>query len=220
MVLYAVIDEETEEFTPVAMNIAVGGANGTDELFYRVWLDKNHDGDFFDADEMLAETMTTTDWALELPAFEENMDATRMRIMVSKHDYPEVCGEVAQGEAEDYTVSILQTIVRPDGDEDTRGNDNDAPIVIGGGNTTIGGTFDLFPNPAKDKVSLNLKGFIGQNADLTITNQLGQVVHTQQLTDVQTSRMTLDVSDFATGIYGVSVLTEGGELETVKLIVK
>jgi hypothetical protein len=221
MVLYAVIDEETEEFTPVAMNIAAGGANGTEELFYRVWLDKNHDGDFFDADEMLAETMTTNDWAFELPAFEENMDATRMRIMVAKHDYPEVCGEVAQGEAEDYTVSILQIIVRPDGDDDIRGDDNDAPIIIGGGNNNGGtGILDLFPNPAKERVSLNLKGFIGQNVELTVTNQLGQVVHYQKLADVQTSRTTLDVKAFATGIYGVSVLTEGGELETVKLIVK
>jgi len=220
MVLYAVIDEETEEFTPVPMNIVAGGANGTEELFYRVWLDKNHDGDFFDADEMLAETMTTSDWDFELPAFEENMDPTRMRIMVSKHDYPEVCGEVAQGEAEDYTVSILQTIVRPDGDDDTRGNDNDAPIVIGGNNTTIGGTFDLFPNPAKDIVSVNLKGFIGQNVELTVTNQLGQVVHYQELMDVQTSRTTLDVKTLATGIYGVSVLTEDGDMQTVKLIVE
>jgi hypothetical protein len=221
MVLYAVIDEETEEFTPVPMNIAVGGVNGTEELFYRVWLDKNHDGDFFDADEMLAETMTTEDWNLELPAFEENMDATRMRIMVSKHDYPEVCGEVAQGEAEDYTVSILQTIVRPDGDDDIRGDDNDAPIVIGGNNDSpYTGILDLFPNPAKGEVNLNLKGFIGQNADLTLTNQLGQVVYIQKLTDIQNSRLTLDVSNFATGIYGVSVLTEGGEMQTVKLIVE
>lgn len=217
MVLYAVIDEETADYTPVSVNITAGGNEATEELFYRVWLDKNHDGDFFDADEMLTEGSAFGDWTTELPAFTENMEVTRMRVMVAKHDYPEVCGNVAAGEAEDYTVSILETIVRPG--DDTRGNDNGTttPPVILDAPSTAGQLF-AYPNPVTDKLTVNVAQFVGQNVEITLTNQLGQVMTQQRIDNVQTETETLRMNRYAAGFYTLTLTTGAGEVQTVKVV--
>ena len=216
MVLYAVIDEETEDYTPVSLNISAGGNDAGEQLFYRLWLDTNHDGDFFDADEMLAEGMTAEDWTTELPAFTENVDWTRMRIMVSKYDYPEVCGETAQGEAEDYTVSVLETIVRPG--DDTRGGDT--PPVIDIEHDKLTPYLSVWPNPVQTKLSVNTADFIGSDVTLTLVNQLGQVVDYQKIDNVQNNRTVKDVSELAPGFYTLSLTTANGEVRAVKVVKK
>ena len=219
MVLYAVIDEETADYTPVSVNISAGGNDdNTEELFYRVWLDKNHDGDFFDADEMLTEGSAFGDWTTELPAFTENAEVTRMRVMVAKHDYPEVCGNVATGEAEDYTVSILETIVRP-GDDDTRGNDNGTttpPVIFD--TPSVVGQLTAYPNPVTDKLTVAVAEFVGQDVEILLTNQLGQIISTQRLDNVQTETEVMDMSRCAAGFYTLTLTTNTGEVQTVKVV--
>lgn len=70
---------------------------------------------------------------------------------------------------------------------------------------------DIYPNPASDNINLNwwLKGI--DNAQLIIYNLLGQPVMQQQLSSYQS---TIDVSDFISGLYIITIYNGSEKLES------
>ena len=73
--------------------------------------------------------------------------------------------------------------------------------------------FSVYPNPAKDVVTLDLGDFKLNSSDaITIINSTGQVVYKS---NVQSQKSTIDVSDFESGVYYIKI----GDI-TKKLIVK
>ncbi|MFY8033208.1 MAG: T9SS type A sorting domain-containing protein, partial [Flexibacteraceae bacterium] len=69
------------------------------------------------------------------------------------------------------------------------------PIVITSGKKSIATKFEVFPNPASDKVTVNTSG----SGTLEILNTLGQVVITQ----LATATNEINISKLAKGIYTV-----------------
>nr|WP_298003155.1 T9SS type A sorting domain-containing protein [uncultured Flavobacterium sp.] len=71
--------------------------------------------------------------------------------------------------------------------------------------------FNIYPNPAKDKVNVSLENNLEFKSAI-LYNNLGQIVKTS-------NQPTFDVSNFAPGIYFIEIKTDKGKA-TKKLIVK
>ena len=86
------------------------GYSGTayDEYF-RIWIDYNQDGDFSDAGELAFDAGSTSNTAVTgtiTPANSVLLGTTRMRVSMKYNAAPNACGNIGDGEVEDYTVNI------------------------------------------------------------------------------------------------------------------
>jgi len=79
------------------------------DLYWRVWIDLNQDGDFTDDGERVFQqfndTGTPVNGNLSIPATASN-GSTRMRVTVSRDNYVGPCDLYNRGETEDYTLVI------------------------------------------------------------------------------------------------------------------
>lgn len=84
-------------------------------------------------------------------------------------------------------------------------------------NDVSGAQLDLqvVPNPAENELNIQWDGMI--SGELRITNALGELVHTQNISG---TRSTADVSDLAPGLYMVSILENGTVKGTARVMVK
>ncbi len=78
----------------------------------------------------------------------------------------------------------------------------------------------LYPNPASDEVQIDLNNFNQEDLNLTLINNLGQVVYQQHLQQVETTLHTVQVSDLAPGLYFVRMERSSGEVISKRLIVE
>ncbi len=76
----------------------------------------------------------------------------------------------------------------------------------------------VYPNPASDDVIIPFNN-LEQNSDLSVYNALGELVFSSNVTK-GTSNYVLNVSDFVSGVYTISVLSEGKQLsnQTIQVI--
>ncbi|MFB9057101.1 cellulase family glycosylhydrolase [Mariniflexile ostreae] len=72
----------------------------------------------------------------------------------------------------------------------------------------------LFPNPAKNSITIDLAQKPSKNTEIEFYNSLGRKIKTVVLNNKQTQ---LDISEFITGIYYAKV-TSNGETKTFKLV--
>ncbi len=81
------------------------------------------------------------------------------------------------------------------------------------------GTVSLFPNPAQDKIFLNVALTSVMNVNVEVTNLLGQIVYTSpQQNTAETGTLTIDASAFRNGVYFINV-TAGGKRYVEKVMV-
>ncbi len=74
--------------------------------------------------------------------------------------------------------------------------------------------FEIYPNPASQEVFVDLKGFLNQEVDLIIYNQMGQRVWHTQLAPIEQSTTSINLQDLSAGTYFIEVTTP--ESRTVK----
>jgi len=79
---------------------------------------------------------------------------------------------------------------------------------------------NIYPNPANDRVAINLDLKIGANYSLSVTNLLGQRVSAFDL-DLEkgSSKLNLDVSKYEPGIYLITVQSNQSAI-TKKLVIE
>lgn len=73
----------------------------------------------------------------------------------------------------------------------------------------------VFPNPAKDQISLKIEGATGQSVNLEIYDASGKLVHQQTAKNAGTSPIGINVSSLSNGQYYISVKV--GDQERVSL---
>ena len=78
---------------------------------------------------------------------------------------------------------------------------------------------NIFPNPAKNSVSLNYNLNGATNARLVIRNILGSVVKSQEVSG-NSGRINLNVSDLTNGVYFYSFLVNEVAVKSTKLIIQ
>ncbi|MFT5751457.1 MAG: hypothetical protein ACI86L_000959 [Dokdonia sp.] len=88
--------------------------------------------------------------------------------------------------------------------------------VLGLDDNDLTNSVVLYPNPASNEFTVNLGRSITSQVDLTVTNSLGQII--QKLTTSAT-QTTVDVSNYNTGLYFVSIKTDT-QATTKKLLIK
>ncbi|TDI74799.1 MAG: T9SS type A sorting domain-containing protein [Bacteroidetes bacterium] len=74
----------------------------------------------------------------------------------------------------------------------------------------------LYPNPASDEFIVNLGSSVDGDVEITVLNSLGQTI--QRLTTT-TTQTIIDVSNYHTGLYFVSIRTDT-QSTTKKLLVR
>ena len=80
----------------------------------------------------------------------------------------------------------------------------------------IGNTVQLFPNPAKDKINIDLNNSNIRSGEVSIHNMLGEVVLKSQLTN-SGSMTTIDLVELDPGVYLLTLDTEYGNM-TKKIV--
>jgi hypothetical protein len=80
------------------------------------------------------------------------------------------------------------------------------------------GSFTVFPNPTSDKLTIAFPKNNNKNTFLKIINSLGQQVHNQLISN-NTGTTTIDISQFAEGIYIVEIYSKEW-LEKHKLVIQ
>jgi hypothetical protein len=182
----------------VLLDLTAGG-NTTDEvLYWRVWLDRNNDGDFFDAGEVLFEQSTeNAHLQANVALGQEAVSNARLRVAVARHSFPAPCGNPYIGEVEDYTVTLT------------------IPAVI---DIEKEPQVQIFPNPASTYVNVDLRDFAGEEVSIRIINNLGKSISfTKEIVAIKGS-VRLDLKGMTEGMYNISISTNERQI-TKRLVV-
>lgn len=84
---------------------------------------------------------------------------------------------------------------------------------------TVLTTINMYPNPAEDEVFIDFGTNTPNNYSIAVTNSLGQIMQVQNGNDISTGTARLNVANYASGIYFVTIKT-GVQTETKKLVIK
>ena len=157
------------------------------------WVDWNYNGLFTDAGEEFtlnwdySSGIATGNIAVPADVYPRNV---RLRIRLSYSTPPEPTGNTSYGEAEDYTLSII--------DNTTKVENNESNI-------------NIYPNPTNGILYVNNKH---KNSEITVYNISGQIVYQNKITS---SNARINLSNNAKGIYIIKI-NSGNIVENYKVI--
>ena len=77
--------------------------------------------------------------------------------------------------------------------------------------------FQMYPNPASDKITIEMGGIQGGEKTITFYNSNGQEVRTNKYSELNT--IDIEISDLSKGLYFIEVKTGNGFSKTTKLVV-
>ncbi len=78
----------------------------------------------------------------------------------------------------------------------------------------------LYPNPTQHEVNLDLSDYLGKAVNIRILNSLGQSVQELRNLDVQQTVQRIELNNYRSGIYLITIQTDGFEQVTQKFIVE
>ena len=82
------------------------------------------------------------------------------------------------------------------------------------------GSLNIYPNPAKDQINLNVNMVSGENVSFQITNSLGQVVLVENRSLVNgNNNVQLNTSKLTSGVYFVTITSETSKV-TSKIVIQ
>ncbi len=174
--------------------------------YWKVWIDYDQDGVFEEPAEVAyaglqpqpangAHTVKLNG-QLTVP-LNALPGAARMRVSMSHSEEPAPCQTLSTGEVEDYTVHILPGVFS---------------VVPKAGNAhkrLDPKPLHLFPNPAKDYVTIDLRPYLGQEGRLRVYNAQGHCVTDLALTAGLPALLPLSLAGYTSGSYVVQVQAGG-----------
>ncbi len=104
---YTYYNSSTDIVIGVAYPLTIINGNWWDGDEYGVWVDWNQDGDFDDANEVIASSVGDDVFSVDViaPAI-ASTGSTRLRIRVNYNSAALPCGNTSWGEVEDYTINV------------------------------------------------------------------------------------------------------------------
>ena len=158
----------------IAFSAGFSGSSYTE--YWSVWIDYNQDGDFNDSGEQIATGSSSSAGNLTanitIPT-SASTGQTRMRVSMKYNSAPTSCENFGDGEVEDYTVNITNSVANY-----TTFNDPISGDVLGNEGNIF--DFTMYPNPVKGS-SLTVRVADARETSFTIKNMLGQTVKTGEL---------------------------------------
>lgn len=151
--------------------------------YFRIWVDLNRNGTFETPGEKLYESSSVTSSVtdtLDIPASLSEGGA-RMRVSMRYDNLPSVCGGVDNGEVEDYCVLLRS------GDID-QGIDRHEQQS----------GFELYPNPARDRVLLRSEQPPEPGTSFILYDALGNKIMERSL---KKRKRSFDISHLSEGTY-------------------
>lgn len=150
-----------------------GFASSTYTEYWTIFIDYNRDGDFADAGETAAQTISASAAAVTasftVPASVSG--STRMRVSMKYGGYATSCEAFTYGEVEDYTVVLGSGTPAPYG---TVG----APLSTTVQQRSEG--FSVYPNPAHNQLHIRWVSNSDASNTITLTDMTGRKVREEQ----------------------------------------
>jgi len=187
------------------INFSAGFSGSSYTENWKVWIDFNQDGDFADSGEQVVSGTTsnasTYSATVAVPSG-ASLGSTRMRVSMKYGSAPSSCGSFTYGEVEDYTINISATAIAGFG----ASNDDASGLSLGEGISTP--SFDIYPNPTKDVLNINL-GEFQEMSNVRILDLGGK-----EIRSIATDKRSLNVSDLKPGLYLFEIQTERGKFQS------
>ncbi len=211
-----------------------GFSGSSYQVYWKVWIDYNEDGDFVDADEFIAfgtgsSTLCGTFTVpSNCPCPSRN---TRMRVSMAYGGYPSnPCCSFAYGEVEDYCINIAPSNVT--GPIISRSSNSpvtelfsktDLNQKIEIKNQKVGGVqiepinsnIDIFPNPGNQLIQINSSGFLSHQ--FKVFDSSGKQIY---MGNQLTSNNQINVKDWPNGFYLLCIYTPNGERTIKKFVIQ
>lgn len=190
-----------------------------DDLNKVSWLSYHPDMYFVDWEgtELYGELMTHNEGESFWPGMAHNSSNGKLNTMWYFDYIPGQAGDFGSAATSIYSVNIDKT------DVGVFKNTNEVCEALWNAEGIKENTLSemkIYPNPASDQVTLNVISKETTHANLSVTNLMGQVVYTQNVSlETGSNQYELNVTNFAAGFYLVNVRTNAGST-TQKLIVK
>ncbi len=99
--------------TNISLSAETSGMEGASfPAYWRVWVDANGDGDFYEAGEMIYEAWgdATHTGSIMLPSSLSTVNPARIRVAFSRFAYPEPCGDNPFGAVVDFSLKSNSTV--------------------------------------------------------------------------------------------------------------
>ncbi len=204
-----------------------GFANQNYNVYWKVWIDYNADGDFIDQDEFVAYGVSNTTLCgkISLPwNCQCQVINTRMRVAMSYGSYPgNSCCVFAYGEVEDYCVNLSQGNFGPGSQTESKvtidpieifPDHTQVPFLDQRSATISEENVEIIPNPSNDVV--NILSNVNPSSTIKIFNTEGKQI---QRTNLLQLNYQLDVSQWNEGIYFIIIESTNGNQLLQKLSV-
>ncbi len=202
-----------------------GFANNIYTAYWKVWIDYNGDGDFYDQDEFVAygASNSTLCGTITLPWGCCSVNSTRMRVSMSYGSYPgNPCCSIAYGEVEDYCINIKKnTLLDDDPDLKLRATDpRQLFSAIEDMNSISDETLpqkldiNIVPNPVSQHLSINCTS--NQVVTVSIINSKGKLCWHEIIDKLS---LQVNVSAWPEGIYFAKAYTQDGQAIIRKFMV-
>ncbi|MFY0652344.1 MAG: S8 family serine peptidase [Cyclobacteriaceae bacterium] len=171
--------------------------------FWTIWIDYNRNGDFNDLGERIVSLPADSDDPSSVSFQIPNsvpLGRTLLRVSLKYNEVSGSCEFYDFGETEDYTINIQEEV------------DTQSFVAIRGtglSNQSPAGDVVVYPNPASDRISLNLDRNLN-GRQVSIVDMSGNVL----LSLPFDSRMVIPITNLKGGIYLVKVETNTGAIVT------
>lgn len=203
------------------------GGQSYDE-YWRVWIDWNRDGDFYDTDEMIFEGngsgMLTGNFSVPIYA---STGAHRMRVSMRWNGYAGPCSYFNYGEVEDYTIYVDDSHGCP-AHSPASANDNSGANQFREINETqppSGFEFiQFYPNPASarihGKVDMAFRSGKAEEIKIRVLDTNGKLISSKAYMALEGENLNkVDASHLPAGTYMIE-LTGMGAKRVEKLVVE
>ncbi|MDQ1769254.1 S8 family serine peptidase [Labilibaculum sp. A4] len=191
------------------LNFSLGYKSRSYTANWRIYIDFNRDGEFT-SNEIIVSGYTASAGIsssnITIPA-NAAIGKTRMRVMLKhRRAAKSGCEIFSQGEVEDYTVDISNTAPAP--------ATKSSGLAFGNplSETPPIEELKLYPNPAKNFVTLYIQGNI--QSKVRISSLTGKTI---QILTLDQESNSIDISNLPSGMYFISI-EDGDEIISKKLI--
>lgn len=188
--------------------------------YMRIWVDSNQDG-LYESSELwwsgvlsqpsdgygeytrTGTALVPSNW---VPGF------YKMRVMMTRNQYPEPCGTIPFGEVEDYTLEILQNSIPGSQirNPEKKELQNDYRVS----------RFALYPVPAADYIWMETSSWTGQELHLSLINLQGKNIRSWNISEIMEPWTLLDLSGVPAGTYFLQAYSPGRRTLVSPLLVE
>jgi len=201
---------------PITLTPGFGG--GKQKCFWKVWIDFNMDGDYFDDGEYIAYGLgsNTISGTITIPWANIWNGTTTMRVACKANSYPTgPCEQFPIGETEDYCINISGADFQDDGEIGTRSINIFEAIGLTEARESIEYGLNVFPNPATDFINIEHED-TDQVESVEIYNSVGQVVKS----GIGVEEHRINLQGLENGVYIISTRYVDGNINTSRFIIQ